>query len=638
MKHLYLLLLAVALLPFAANAQFSEDFEGTTGSLPTGWEIYNEDGLMPHSDVNQVTTAFQTDAWVILTYQGNKVATSTSYYNPPGQSDDWMVTPQITIPATNPFLIYEVAAYNPNYADDYEVLISTTGNTPADFSTVIYSEADPAADFTPIAVNLSAYAGQQVYIAFRNVATDDWFLFVDNVEVKSLDNNDAAITNLSLTDYSAIGANNTLEVTLKNAGMNPITSVDITWSDGMNNYTANVTGLNLQSYVTTTISHNIPVSYGSLVEKTITVTASNINGNTDPNLAENTDTILFHTVNPGATKYVVVEEGTGTWCVWCPRGIVAMEYMYANPALFPNFIGIAVHNGDPMVVPEYDNSVDLSGYPGSNIDRAILGTGVNKNIWANAYNSRKAVVTPADVGITTTYNTTTREITAAVSATFYTDLAEVDEVRFAIVVVEDDVTGTTAGYAQANAYAGGANGPMGGFENLPNPVPAADMVYDRVGIALLGGYSGEIGSVSAGIAASDTRSYTFTYTLPSDSDASKVSLVALLIDQSTGEILNAKENDANLGIVENPAAIENIQVYPNPSSEFVKVSFGMTMPDDVRLNIYSMTGALVKTQNFQNISGNQDIQVDISGLSAGEYLISLSTNEGAVVKTIIVEK
>jgi hypothetical protein len=42
-----------------------------------------------------------------------------------------------------------------------------------------------------------------------------------------------------------------------------------------------------------------------------------------------------------------------------------MDYMTAT---YPDqFIGIAVHNGDPMTVTAYDNAANFSGFPGSNI-------------------------------------------------------------------------------------------------------------------------------------------------------------------------------------------------------------------------------------------------------------------------------
>jgi hypothetical protein len=492
-----------------------------------------------------------------------------------------------------------------------------------------------------VAVDLSTYSGQQVYIAFRNITNQGYLLAIDNVEVLSLPADNLSITSLELPAYSALNTNNTLKINVKNLGSTVINTVDIEWSDGTNTYPYNITNLNLQPYATTTISHNTPVIYSNVVEKNISVTASNVNGNTDPDLSDNSMSTPFHTVSQTPTKYVVIEEGTGTWCQFCPRGIVAMEYMYANPSLFPNFIGIAVHSGhpqypDPMQVNEYAANIGLTGLPGCNVDRVILNEGVSKDSWVNLYNSRKDVVSPVDVGISASYDESTREVTASVTADFYTNYSQAD-LRFAIVVVEDGVTGTSQGYAQINAYAGGSLGPMGGFENLPNPVPASQMVYDRVGIALLGGYDGQAGSIASTISDGDSANYTFTYTLPNDVDDWQTQLVALVIDQSTGQILNAKETASDLGIVENPTAVANMQVYPNPASEFVNISFGMEMADDVNVNIYSMSGRLVKTQNLQDIGGKQSVRVDISSLATGEYLLSLSTNEGAVTKKIIVK-
>lgn len=643
MKKFYLLLLAVLCIPFASNAQFSEDFNSVSlngdgiGILPTGWTAYDQDGNTLQSQVN-----WMTNAWMVAGISAtNNVAVSTSYYNPAGQSDDWMVTPQINVPSTStPFLLFKEWNTDPSMPAEYEVLISTAGNTPADFTTVIHSENNPSnTGLATVAVDLSTYAGKQVYIAFRNTTNAGYLLAIDDVEVLSLPDNDLSMIAAELPAYSATNTNNTLKVTVKNLGANVINSMDIEWTDGTNTYTHNVTGLNLQPYKTTTISHSIPVNYTSVVEKNITVSAVNINGGADPNTADNTVQMPFHTVSQVPTKYVVIEEGTGTWCGFCPRGILAMEYMYANPNLFPDFIGIAVHNGDPMVVPEYDNGIDLSGYPGCNVDRVILGASVTQNLWVSFYNSRKDLVAPTEASLTASYDQSTREITASLTADFYTNYAQAD-IRFSVVVVEDGVTGTTKGYEQVNYYSDSFaqdQGDMGYFDNLPYHVPAADMVYNRVGIALLGGYDGEAGSIASAITDGDTANYTFTYTLPDDVDASEVSLVALILDNKTGAILNAKELDPGLGVIENLIAVKDIQVYPNPSSEFVNVSFGMEMPDNVNLNIYNMTGALVKTQNFQNLNGSQNIQVDISGLSAGEYLLSLSTNDGSVVKNIIVK-
>ena len=52
---------------------------------------------------------------------------------------------------------------------------------------------------------------------------------------------------------------------------------------------------------------------------------------------------------------VVGEEATGTWCGWCPRGAVALNWMDHDYEGY--WQGIAVHNGDPMSDADYDNGL-----------------------------------------------------------------------------------------------------------------------------------------------------------------------------------------------------------------------------------------------------------------------------------------
>ena len=61
--------------------------------------------------------------------------------------------------------------------------------------------------------------------------------------------------------------------------------------------------------------------------------------------------IPFTFISKFATRKVVVEDFTGMWCGWCPRGIAAMEYMQKH---YPeSFIGIAAHDGDVLSTPDY---------------------------------------------------------------------------------------------------------------------------------------------------------------------------------------------------------------------------------------------------------------------------------------------
>ena len=143
-----------------------------------------------------------------------------------------------------------------------------------------------------------------------------------------------------------------------------------------------------------------------------------------------------------------------------------------------------------------------------------------------------------------------------------------------LFLYEDGVTGTASGYNQANYYSGGGSGVMGGYESLGDPVPAAQMVYNNVGRALLGGYDGQAGSVPAAVTDLMTASYTFNYTVPSSQNRENMHAVALLIDQTNGEIVNAGEipiPPANIGLVNNETI--GMSVFPNPANDILNVSF-----------------------------------------------------------------
>ncbi len=79
--------------------------------------------------------------------------------------------------------------------------------------------------------------------------------------------------------------------------------------------------------------------------------------------------------NERYARKVVVEEGTGTWCGFCPRGIVAMHTMMQNhPDNY--FIPIAIHSGDNMVSPSYNQIFGLLGgtFPSYTMNRKYFGS------------------------------------------------------------------------------------------------------------------------------------------------------------------------------------------------------------------------------------------------------------------------
>lgn len=127
----------------------------------------------------------------IPAYTGTGTANSASYDNATYSAltpDNWLITPRMTIPATGEYVLdYYVAAQDPAYpADKYGVYVSTTGTDPANF-TQVFTEILTSSTFELRTVNLFAYNGQNIYIAFRHFdCTDNFVMKIDDVKVRML--------------------------------------------------------------------------------------------------------------------------------------------------------------------------------------------------------------------------------------------------------------------------------------------------------------------------------------------------------------------------------------------------------------------------------------------------------------------
>jgi len=617
------------------QTHFSDDFND--GNL-TGWTSVDNDA--------DPTTSPNYDLWYTANFSsyfaanGAGSAVSRSWASINGAStalhpNNFLISPAINLTAasaTGLSLQFKTGSIEAAFPDEHYAVYVTTSADPAVIitTTPVFEETLPSDGMFAHLVNMSAYAGQTVYITFRHFNTVDMnTLLLDDVFVKNLPANDAFVLSSTLNRYSAVSTNNTLTMSVRNDGSSAITSMEVNWNDGAD-HTQTISGLNIAPGAIATVTHPTPVNYATITEKLLNITISQVNAAADATPSNNTGTEKINTVSALADKKVVIEEGTGTWCGWCPRGAVAMNYMTTT---YPDdFIGIAVHNDDPMTVTEYDAAAALTGYPGANIDRALLNQGVSQAAFVSYYNARKDLVVPASISATGTVSGS--NITIDVTTKFFTSFAA-GNFRLAAIITEDDVTGTGTGYNQTNYYAGGGNGAMGGYESLPSSVPAAQMVYDHVGRALLGGYAGQAGSVPAAITDGQTVNYTFNYTVPATSTIADMHIVAVLIDQETGEIVNAHEIEmAELGISNN-ASVIGMQVYPNPATDVVNVKFE-GQGGNYTVVITDLSGRQMATSSVSNATGAQTVALDVNGLAGGNYLVTIATEGGSYTQQVVV--
>ena len=192
--------------PLVGNA-FYEGFEG--GTLPTGWLAVDADGD-GYNWENTVEAALPFPA-----HTGDACMTSASYLNGVGPltPDNWLITPAIQVTATSQ-LDYWHAAQDPLWPDEhYYVKVSTTTPDIGSFTTTIFDGVTPI-DWEDVTIDLSAFAGQTIYIAFEHCeVTDMYWMKLDDVTVTNTASRAVATTKITPPQVQGYG--------FKTAGMTP---------------------------------------------------------------------------------------------------------------------------------------------------------------------------------------------------------------------------------------------------------------------------------------------------------------------------------------------------------------------------------------------------------------------------------
>lgn len=499
-----------------------------------------------------------------------------------------------------------------------------------------------------IVINISGYAANQstVYVKFNYTGNNDYWWLIDDFEVYEPASDDIELVSINQPEVVVGTQNISIEGTVTNWGSTPITTYYIQWSDGTSAHTYTKSGVNLQLGASDNFIHDVPVTINAAESKDITVSAVLANDNNQTN---NTLTTSIRSVKFVANKVVVGEEATGTWCQWCPRGHVWMEYMKQT---YPdNWAGIAVHNSDPMENAAYDAAFGslIGGYPSGSVDRRDQD--VDPSDFENMYNIYKDLVPPASVFVDVTNNNGVLEITT--EAQFANDY-DSHPYRFNVAIVENNITGTTSGYRQANAYNGGGAGPLNGaghdWTTAGNPVSATNMVYQDVGRELLAGFMGADESLPATISNCEKYTYDFQYTMPSGAIDSNFEVIAMLIDTTTGYIENAKLahiGDVTISDDDDPLAckesdikeislLSSFNVFPNPSNSDVFITLSTTNNINLKLNaeLTDLLGRVIKTNTVKNGKANFDVR----DLNSGIYFVNIIENGKSIANTSVVVK
>jgi hypothetical protein len=150
----------------AMAASLNESFEGTFP--PAGWTVINNDG--------------GSYTWTQYTYPHTGTYAAGCHYES-SESDDWMITPQLTSVGANDVLSFWYRIYSASFPESLEVRLSTTTDDISSFTTVLWAGTLTNLTYLEQKVNLGAYVGEDVYIAFVYKSTDEFYLYLDDVSV-----------------------------------------------------------------------------------------------------------------------------------------------------------------------------------------------------------------------------------------------------------------------------------------------------------------------------------------------------------------------------------------------------------------------------------------------------------------------
>ena len=163
----------------AQNLPWSCGFESSDNL--SCWKFIDQDGDGYGWDVDAFTGNTN------YVHSGNGVIGSASYINNVGalSPDNWMITPELVIPAEGATLEYYIGPVDQNYYQEYySILVSTSGSNPSDFTYTIFAGVVDRASWTKKTRSLAGFAGQTIRIAFRHHNIRDmYWMLIDDIKV-----------------------------------------------------------------------------------------------------------------------------------------------------------------------------------------------------------------------------------------------------------------------------------------------------------------------------------------------------------------------------------------------------------------------------------------------------------------------
>lgn len=116
----------------------------------------------------------------------------------------------------------------------------------------------------------------------------------------------------------------------------------------------------------------------------------------------------------------------------------------------------------------------------------------------------------------------------------------------------------------------------------------------------------------------------------------------------TGEMMNVGGSEEFTQKLVNstamsPSSIDDLgsaqlSLTPNPATDMISLDMTGIDATDLVLEIVDMKGQAIYTKNYSNIAGQLNERIDVSGLTEGTYIMSLTSSTDRVIEKVIIQR
>lgn len=301
-----------------------------------------------------------------------------------------------------------------------------------------------------------------------------------------------------------------------------------------------------------------------------------------------------------------VEEFTGTWCGWCPRGTVGASAMSRE---YPDEFVLAVyHKENDVMNINAPYPMEYVGSPSAWFDRTEVGDPYNGlstetvKTYAEGigkvWNDRREVFTPGEISVKAGWTDKSRTVIAARSVSSFVRHYSESPFRVLYILTADGLKGEGSRWSQKNYFAGRDEYRGTDLEGLVDmPALISDIEFDDVVVytsdpdGIEGSIPSPVGMLvpvvhSHEIALADALNQ-YGETLIQDKD--RLHLVAVLIDSRTSEVVNCARTEIGDWSGIETVGSEGVTVCGGSGSVTVTGDAGMAF------QVYSVDGVLLGT-------------------------------------------